>query len=1078
VFVNTAWSVSFVIFATFSMAMSCLAALVSTLVSTSKTAQTAGYGLILVGFVFQFVIGAGQGALADLLYSSGIAGWVVGVRAVLERYPAYYFTLLFADMASLAGSTVSVSEGRVVTGPGFHWRDMYATRTRQVASFDCTLPAPIELVGLGLVNAVAFALLALYLDAVLPGVHGPAAHPLFCCGWRHSAGALPAAAGEETEAEDAGVREEAAFVRAPPASGTPGEDDPAVVRIVGLRVVYRTLCSRWCRRGTAGDVQAVAGLSLSVRRGEVLALLGHNGCGKSSTIGVLTGLHEAAAGSATVCGADVTAVDRVQELIGVCPQGNLHFAALTALETLQLYCAVKGVPHGEREGEVARVLRQVRLAPVARTVRVGAYSGGMKRRLAVAVAALGRPPVVVLDEPTTGMDPLSRQACWRLIHRLKQDASVLLTTHDMAEANALGSRVAIMAGGKLCALGTPLRLKRQYGQGCRLSVVLSAAPDALSRVRVGLSARLPGARLALLDGCNAVFTVPWDDVATGMAGACDWLDGSSGAAAPVASYSVSAPTLESVYLTVTAAHNFQVLSADDVDPPAPPAVDAVDAVDEPLAPAAPKLPSGTGSLQQPPVKRGGHGAADAAAVAGAAAAPQRRRVASSASMYRALCVKTALVIVRQRGLCACQIITPLLMLCILVLLNAIIKIEAGGSTSSQLVPALVLPLGMNTWYASTASIPINPSWLHPSGHVDSDDDGGGPAVGDAAETWPSAAPGARDVMALLHQRSLRAVTAQQSPPALSRLVRSALVRRGLGAAADVVDAVAQEAGWWQPAPSPSPPPPPPPRPHYPPGYDTDCVIFLLATTAEPAPGVDAAALAAAVGRSDRVALPPPGPSPLPRPREVNVNASGLLGAVATTWCALKNETLVSAPFWSPRAATSDQLDDELMAQLRSLNDVSAELLDDQPPCWPGGGGGVYDPVAEAASCPAYLLPDATVSFHAVSNGTAGAAGGGVTLSYTFQVRRRGRSCAHRCAPAECAGHAFQLDRHAPLSASASRSFQQARHAPWSAGRALPYARPRTVERAPCLSARPPTRRAGWWHTPPPAPPPLAPRSGR
>jgi len=581
VFTNTAWPISFLVFFSFSVSMSCLAALVSTLVGSSKTAQTAGYSLILIGFVFQFVVGAGQGALADLLYSTGLAPWVVGVRWVLERYPAFLFSLLFADMALLAGSTVSQAEGRVVTGPGFHWSDVFVARTRQVADFDCTLLPPIELLALSCANAAAFALLALYLDAVVPGAHGPASHPLCCLGLRYSARSVgTAGAGAHSDHDDAGVAEEAAFAAAPaPVTG----DDPAVVRVSSLRVVYRSLCSRWCGVGRGSDVEAVRGLSLTLRRGEVLALLGHNGCGKSSTIAVLTGLHEAAGGQASVCGVDATDVDAVQALVGVCPQQNLQYAALTALETLQLYCAVKGLPPSERHAEVQRVLRQVRLAPVAATVRVGKYSGGMKRRLAVAVAALGRPPVVVLDEPTTGMDPLSRQACWRLIHSLKRDASILLTTHDMAEANALGSRVAIMAAGRLCALGTPLRLKRQYGQGCRLSVVLRSR-GALSRVRNDLLARLPGTRLSLLDGNNAVFTVPWADVASGMPSTCDWLDslcapkgettvgagGGAEVAATTASaetlvstYSVSAPTLEAVFLTVTASHDFQVLTADD-----------------------------------------------------------------------------------------------------------------------------------------------------------------------------------------------------------------------------------------------------------------------------------------------------------------------------------------------------------------------------------------------------------------------------------------------------------------------------------------------------------------------------------
>lgn len=310
-----------------------------------------------------------------------------------------------------------------------------------------------------------------------------------------------------------------------------------------------------------GEVVSVVDLSLTVRRHECLSLLGHNGAGKTTTLGVLMGLLAADAGSASVCGLDVaTQMPAVQRVMGVCPQHDILWPQLTAAETLRLFAAIKGVPRAGREAEVARVLSQVQLASSAGRP-VGAYSGGMRRRVSFAIACLGDPAVVYLDEPTTGLDPLNRLKVWRLIQRLKKTSSVVLTTvscytsgvcgealllkrprtqqtpclqttalpfprvqHNMDEAAVLGDRVGIMAQGRLCALGTPLRLKNAYGTGYRLSLVLASASDAVAAAVVdGVTARAPGAQLALRDASSLDIVLPFSELAA-IPAVLTWVD--------------------------------------------------------------------------------------------------------------------------------------------------------------------------------------------------------------------------------------------------------------------------------------------------------------------------------------------------------------------------------------------------------------------------------------------------------------------------------------------------------------------------------------------------------------------------
>jgi ABC-2 type transport system ATP-binding protein len=215
-----------------------------------------------------------------------------------------------------------------------------------------------------------------------------------------------------------------------------------------------------------GDLTAVDQLNLAVGEGEVFGLLGPNGAGKTTVIKMLTTLLPPTSGQAKVAGFDVQRkASRVRAAIGYVPQLVSVDGTLTGYENLLIFAKLYGVPRGERKARIAAGLEFVGLEEAAHR-KVAGYSGGMMRRLEIALAVLHRPRVLFLDEPTVGLDPLARQTVWQHLRELAQQYSmtIFLTTHFMEEADALCGRVAIMNLGRVAALGQPSELKASIGR--------------------------------------------------------------------------------------------------------------------------------------------------------------------------------------------------------------------------------------------------------------------------------------------------------------------------------------------------------------------------------------------------------------------------------------------------------------------------------------------------------------------------------------------------------------------------------------------------------------------------------------
>jgi len=228
-----------------------------------------------------------------------------------------------------------------------------------------------------------------------------------------------------------------------------------------------------------GDFTAVNGVSFTVEEGEIFGLLGPNGAGKSTLIRMLTTLLLPTRGTAKVNGFDIVKEqDGVRQSIGVIPQAMTSDVELSVEENLSIYAKLYGVPREKRRRLIRELLAAVELTQWA-DKQVRNLSGGMRRRVEIARGLVHEPRIFFLDEPTTGLDPVSRVAVWEMLHHLKEqrELTVLLTTHYMDEADKLCNRVAIVDHGELKALDSPLRLKASIPGRNIVEASFSAMPD-------------------------------------------------------------------------------------------------------------------------------------------------------------------------------------------------------------------------------------------------------------------------------------------------------------------------------------------------------------------------------------------------------------------------------------------------------------------------------------------------------------------------------------------------------------------------------------------------------------------------
>jgi len=350
------------------------------------------------------------------------------------------------------------------------------------------------------------------------------------------------------------------------------EADGADAEVPALLIHH--LRKAYAARGGAPPKVAVADLSFAVGHHECFGLLGANGAGKTSTMAMLTGDILPSSGEARICGYNVVReLEQVRQRLGYCPQFDPLLELMTGRETLWMFARLKRIPAHEAGPLITQLLQQVSLTPHADKPS-GAYSGGNKRKLSLAVALIGAPPVVFLDEPSSGMDPVARRRMWDVLTRERQHRAIILTSHSMEECEALCTRIGIMSLGHMRCIGGQQHLKSRFGNELSLEVRVAeeggedngtgaangtvANPPSLERAshveatKTKIMSLFPGAKVADYHRQVIKFRIPSDR--HGFPEVFEALEKNK-AALGIQDYACSQPRLEEIFLSVAAEHN-------------------------------------------------------------------------------------------------------------------------------------------------------------------------------------------------------------------------------------------------------------------------------------------------------------------------------------------------------------------------------------------------------------------------------------------------------------------------------------------------------------------------------------------
>ncbi|KAK2839661.1 hypothetical protein Q5P01_013401 [Channa striata] len=514
------------------------------------------YGLSVIAFSFLI------SSFFDKTYIAGLSGSLIYIFCFFPfiMVMALETSLTFSQKSALSVfapacfSYASQYVSRYETqGEGIHWSNSYTSPIAgDTASFGW-------LCWMMLIDSILYFIIGAYVRMVFPGKYGIPAPWYFpfkasfwtdlCCCVRSKStvgkGLLFTNIMQKNQpvfSDDKGKGQSTLSSQA----GEDFSDLPVGVALHGLSKIY-------------GSRVGIENVNMSFYEGHVTSLLGHNGAGKTTTMSLLTGLYPPSSGTVEVYGKDMqTNTDDIRKELGVCMQYDVLFDHMTTKEHLLLYGQIKA-PHwtpGELREQVRTILEETGMH-AHRHKLVGTLSGGMKRKLSISIAFIGGSRLVILDEPTTGVDPCSRRSIWDMVIQHKKHRTVIMSTHHLDEAEVLSDRIAFLERGGLKCCGSPFYLKDKLGQGYKLTLTkkmknLESEQTDNAELKAFIQAHVPEARLKEAQGGDLVYSLPpfTSSNASSYRSLLTALD-SNLDALQLGGYGITDTTLEEVFLQLT-----------------------------------------------------------------------------------------------------------------------------------------------------------------------------------------------------------------------------------------------------------------------------------------------------------------------------------------------------------------------------------------------------------------------------------------------------------------------------------------------------------------------------------------------
>lgn len=485
--------------------------------------STISFSFMISSFFSKANIAAATGGF--LYFFSYIPYFFISPRYDMITHSEKLISCLISNVGMAMGAQLfGMFEGK---GTGAQWSNLM---TPVSVDDNFTL---CQVMGMLLLDSVLYSIIGWYVETVMPGDYGVPQPwyffilPSYWCGTPRNAEVIEK---EDDEDPEKALRGE--YLEEEPSDLIPG------VRIKHLTKAFRV---------NGKKRVAVWDLTLNMYEGQITVLLGHNGAGKSTTLSMLTGLLPPSSGECYIGGYEISKdTSLIRRNLGLCPQHDVLFQGLTVEEHLYFYAALKGCPHWRCPEEVDKILQILRIEE-KRSALSTQLSGGTCRKLSIGIALIGGSKVVMLDEPTSGMDPASRRDTWELLRQHKHDRTLLLTTHFMDEADLLGDRIAILAQGQLQCCGSSLFLKRKYGAGYHMVMVKQPNCE-VEEITELITSYVPNAILESNAGAELSYILPKENTNQfeQLFSELETRRGELG----IASYGASVTTMEEVFLRV------------------------------------------------------------------------------------------------------------------------------------------------------------------------------------------------------------------------------------------------------------------------------------------------------------------------------------------------------------------------------------------------------------------------------------------------------------------------------------------------------------------------------------------------